>query len=151
MPEAPLPPSRAFLPVEGMTCAACAGRVRRALLSVSDKTGLLPLAQALASAGVELAVFGEGAQAFDLPIGDAEHDHHPLGSLELHRTLRMLHLRHVADPGERSTRRHDLQVFKPGRIIADAFVTADDDRDPLLTFGDDTGPNAFHLCAQGVL
>ncbi len=34
MPEAPLAPSRAFLPVEGMTCAACAGRVRRALLAV---------------------------------------------------------------------------------------------------------------------
>ncbi|MEO3473631.1 heavy metal translocating P-type ATPase [Roseomonas sp. CAU 1739] len=34
MPEAPLLPSQAFLPVEGMTCAACAGRVRRALLAV---------------------------------------------------------------------------------------------------------------------
>ncbi|GGJ34229.1 heavy metal translocating P-type ATPase [Neoroseomonas lacus] len=34
MPEAPLSRSSIFLPVEGMTCAACAGRVRRALLAV---------------------------------------------------------------------------------------------------------------------
>ena len=34
MPEAPLTQNRAFLPVEGMTCSACAGRVRRALLAV---------------------------------------------------------------------------------------------------------------------
>jgi Cu+-exporting ATPase len=34
MPDAALSPSRALLPVEGMTCAACAGRVRRALLAV---------------------------------------------------------------------------------------------------------------------
>ena len=34
MPDAALSPSRVLLPVEGMTCAACAGRVRRALLAV---------------------------------------------------------------------------------------------------------------------
>jgi Cu+-exporting ATPase len=34
MPEAPIPQSRLLLPVAGMTCAACAGRVRRALLKV---------------------------------------------------------------------------------------------------------------------
>ena len=32
MPEAPLsPPPRLSLPIAGMTCAACAGRVQRAL------------------------------------------------------------------------------------------------------------------------
>jgi Cu+-exporting ATPase len=34
MPEAPIPQPRLLLPVAGMTCAACAGRVRRALLKV---------------------------------------------------------------------------------------------------------------------
>ena len=34
MPEAPLPPTRLLLPIEGMTCAACALRVRRALSAV---------------------------------------------------------------------------------------------------------------------
>ena len=37
--------------------------IRRALLSVSDKTGLVPLAQALADAGVELISTGGTAQA----------------------------------------------------------------------------------------
>jgi Cu+-exporting ATPase len=39
MPEAPLAAPRRFLPVEGMTCAACAERVRRALLAVPGVTG----------------------------------------------------------------------------------------------------------------
>jgi Cu+-exporting ATPase len=39
MPEAPTPPQRRFLPIEGMSCAACAGRVRRALLAVPGVTG----------------------------------------------------------------------------------------------------------------
>jgi Cu+-exporting ATPase len=39
MPEAPLTLTRTFLPVEGMTCAACAGRVKRALLAVPGVTG----------------------------------------------------------------------------------------------------------------
>lgn len=39
MPEAPLTSSRALLPVEGMTCAACAGRVKRALLAVPGVSG----------------------------------------------------------------------------------------------------------------
>jgi phosphoribosylaminoimidazolecarboxamide formyltransferase/IMP cyclohydrolase len=43
--------------------------VRRALISVSDKTGLLDLAQALASAGVELVSTGSTAQT----IRDAGH------------------------------------------------------------------------------
>ncbi|MFM1770356.1 MAG: hypothetical protein RJA22_2885 [Verrucomicrobiota bacterium] len=38
-------------------------RIQRALLSVSDKTGLLPFAQALAQAGVELLSTGGTAQA----------------------------------------------------------------------------------------
>src|SRR3989440_10330750 len=37
--------------------------IQRALLSVSDKTGLLPLAQALAEAGVELISTGGTAKA----------------------------------------------------------------------------------------
>src|SRR2546421_1455576 len=38
-------------------------RMHRALLSVSDKTGLLPLAQALTAAGVELLSTGGTAKA----------------------------------------------------------------------------------------
>src|SRR5580692_10044335 len=38
-------------------------RIQRALLSVSDKTGLLPLAQSLAAAGVELISTGGTAKA----------------------------------------------------------------------------------------
>src|SRR5271157_5458477 len=38
-------------------------QIRRALLSVSDKTGLLPLAQTLAAAGVELISTGGTAKA----------------------------------------------------------------------------------------
>jgi phosphoribosylaminoimidazolecarboxamide formyltransferase/IMP cyclohydrolase len=47
--------------------------VRRALLSVSDKTGLLPLAQALAAQGVELLSTGGTARALreaGLPVRD---------------------------------------------------------------------------------
>ena len=39
MPEAPVPTPRTDLPVEGMTCAACAVRVRRALTAVPGVTG----------------------------------------------------------------------------------------------------------------
>src|SRR3954465_6318981 len=39
------------------------GRIQRALLSVSDKTGLVPFAQALADAGVELISTGGTAKA----------------------------------------------------------------------------------------
>jgi phosphoribosylaminoimidazolecarboxamide formyltransferase/IMP cyclohydrolase len=39
------------------------GKIRRALLSVSDKTGLVPLAQALSNAGVELLSTGGTAKA----------------------------------------------------------------------------------------
>src|SRR5512139_815061 len=38
-------------------------KIRRALLSVSDKTGLIPFAQTLASAGVELISTGGTAKA----------------------------------------------------------------------------------------
>ncbi|MEY2410807.1 MAG: phosphoribosylaminoimidazolecarboxamide formyltransferase / cyclohydrolase, partial [Verrucomicrobiota bacterium] len=38
-------------------------RIRRALLSVSDKTGLLPFAQILAEAGIELVSTGGTARA----------------------------------------------------------------------------------------
>ncbi len=38
MPKAPIAPQRRFLPIEGMSCAACAGRVRRALLAVPGVT-----------------------------------------------------------------------------------------------------------------
>ena len=37
--------------------------IQRALLSVSDKTGLVPLAQTLAAAGVELLSTGGTAKA----------------------------------------------------------------------------------------
>ncbi len=37
-------------------------RIRRALVSVSDKTGLVPLAQALADNGVEIVSTGSTAQ-----------------------------------------------------------------------------------------
>src|SRR5437764_14255562 len=39
------------------------GKVQRALLSVSDKTGLVPFAQTLAAAGVELISTGGTAKA----------------------------------------------------------------------------------------
>src|SRR5205809_4129702 len=39
------------------------GQIRRALLSVSDKSGLLPLAQTLAGAGIELISTGGTARA----------------------------------------------------------------------------------------
>src|SRR6516162_11341774 len=39
------------------------GKIRRALLSVSDKTGLVPFAQTLAAAGVELISTGGTAKA----------------------------------------------------------------------------------------
>src|SRR5580692_8480564 len=39
------------------------GKVQRALLSVSDKTGLVPLAQVLGNAGVELLSTGGTAKA----------------------------------------------------------------------------------------
>src|SRR5215469_10153605 len=39
------------------------GRIERALLSVSDKAGLVPLAQTLAAAGVELISTGGTAKA----------------------------------------------------------------------------------------
>src|SRR5215475_1713404 len=39
------------------------GKIRRALLSVSDKTGLVPFAQSLASAGVQLISTGGTAKA----------------------------------------------------------------------------------------
>jgi phosphoribosylaminoimidazolecarboxamide formyltransferase/IMP cyclohydrolase len=48
-------------------------RIQRALLSVSDKSGLLPLAQALANAGVELISTGGTAKALrdaDLKVTD---------------------------------------------------------------------------------
>src|ERR1039457_4022014 len=57
-----------FLPMD--LAAAARGRyrlvmehIRRALLSVSDKTGLVPLAQALAAAGVEMISTGGTAKA----------------------------------------------------------------------------------------
>src|ERR1017187_765644 len=57
-----------FLPID--LAAAARGRyqlvmehIRRALLSVSDKTGLVPLAQALAAAGVEMISTGGTAKA----------------------------------------------------------------------------------------
>jgi Cu+-exporting ATPase len=39
MPEAPIAAPRLFLPIEGMTCAACAQRVRRALTAVPGVSG----------------------------------------------------------------------------------------------------------------
>ncbi len=81
MPEAPLPPSRAFLPVEGMTCAACAGRVRRALLAVPGVTdaevnpasGQAEVKGTAAPAALAAAVAKAGYRVpetvFDLSIG----------------------------------------------------------------------------------
>src|SRR5881296_2214085 len=48
-------------------------KIQRALLSVSNKTGLLPLAQTLAKAGVELLSTGGTARALrdaGLPVSD---------------------------------------------------------------------------------
>src|SRR6201996_5860759 len=56
-------------------------KIRRALLSVSDKTGLVPFAQALAAAAVELISTGGTAKALreaGLPVKDiSEHTGFP--------------------------------------------------------------------------
>ena len=81
MPEAPLTQTRAFLPVEGMTCAACAGRVRRALLAVpgvaaaevNPATGQAAVTGTAAPADLSVAVAKAGYRVpevvFDLGIG----------------------------------------------------------------------------------
>src|SRR3954470_12613272 len=51
--------------------------IRRALVSVSDKTGLVELAAALAAAGVEIVSTGSTAQT----IGDAGHPVTQVGEL----------------------------------------------------------------------
>ena len=71
--------------------------------------------------------------------------------IELHRSLRALHPRHVADTRQRAIGRAQLQVGETGRIAPDAVVTANDDRNAFLTFGHDPGPHALDLCAQRVL
>jgi AICAR transformylase/IMP cyclohydrolase PurH len=56
-------------------------RIQRALLSVSDKTGLVPFARTLVAAGVELISTGGTAQAIrdaGLPVRDlSEHTGFP--------------------------------------------------------------------------
>ena len=64
-----------------MSEQATAGRIRRALISVSDKTGLVDFARALAGAGVEILSTGGTAKALEdagLPVRDvAEHTGFP--------------------------------------------------------------------------
>ena len=48
----------------GATSTRCVGMIRRALLSVSDKSGLVPFARALAARGVELLSSGGTPKAF---------------------------------------------------------------------------------------
>ncbi len=81
MPEAPLTAPRLLLPIEGMTCAACAGRVRRALLKVpgtvaaevnpasgrADVTGTATVADL--TAAVAQAGYRVPEATFDLSIG----------------------------------------------------------------------------------
>ena len=72
MPEAPVSPLRVSLPIEGMTCATCAGRVERALTALpgvaaasvnfatgrAEVTGSAPVAamsEAVADAGYAVA------------------------------------------------------------------------------------------------
>src|SRR5882672_2378624 len=52
-----------FLPAEGKPRNLFMSKIQRALLSVSDKAGLAPLAQTLAHAGVELVSTGGTAKA----------------------------------------------------------------------------------------
>ncbi|MBR0674141.1 heavy metal translocating P-type ATPase, partial [Neoroseomonas soli] len=81
MPEAPLPTPRTDLPVEGMTCAACAVRVRRALTAVpgvagaevnpasgrAEVTGTAPVADL--AAAVARAGYRVPETVFDLQVG----------------------------------------------------------------------------------
>ena len=81
MPEAPLTTTHAFLPVEGMTCAACAGRVRRALIAVpgvaaaevNPATGQAEVTGSAAQSDLVAAVTKAGYRVpetvFDLGIG----------------------------------------------------------------------------------
>ncbi len=81
MPEASISPSRSSLPVEGMTCAACAGRVRRALLAVpgvidaevNPASGQAQLVGTAAPDALAAAVVKAGYRVpeamFDLSIG----------------------------------------------------------------------------------
>src|SRR4051812_30195188 len=81
MPEAPLPAPFLSLPISGMTCASCAGRVDRALGKVPGVTGAqvnlateraevrgtAPLAAVIGA--VERAGYAVPEQRFDLGIG----------------------------------------------------------------------------------
>jgi phosphoribosylaminoimidazolecarboxamide formyltransferase/IMP cyclohydrolase len=64
-----------------MSEEATAGRIRRALISVSDKTGLVDFARALATQGVEILSTGGTAKALEdagIPVRDvAEHTGFP--------------------------------------------------------------------------
>ncbi|WP_137127722.1 heavy metal translocating P-type ATPase [Roseomonas sp. HF4] len=81
MPEAPIAPPRLLLPVEGMTCAACATRVKRALAAVpgvaaaevnpasgqAAVTGTAPVADLAAAIG--RAGYRVPEATFDLGVG----------------------------------------------------------------------------------
>ncbi|WP_232479312.1 heavy-metal-associated domain-containing protein, partial [Roseomonas rosulenta] len=81
MPEAPMPEPRLLLPIAGMTCAACAGRVRRALLAVpgvaaaevNPASGLAEVTGTAPVAALAAAVAGAGYSVpeatFDLAVG----------------------------------------------------------------------------------
>ena len=81
MPDAAAPLPRLSLPIEGMTCAACAGRVERALRKVpgvaevqvnpaTDRAEVLGSASvASLKQAVEGAGYGVAAARFDLAIG----------------------------------------------------------------------------------
>jgi Cu+-exporting ATPase len=81
MPEAPLPAAATLLPIEGMTCAACANRVRRALMAVpgvaaaevnpasgqAEVAGSAPAG--LLSAAVARAGYRVPETVFDIAVG----------------------------------------------------------------------------------
>lgn len=81
MPDAALTTPRLFLQIEGMTCVACAGRVRRALLAVpgvvgaevnaasgqAEVSGTAPVAEL--AAAVRRAGYAVPETVFDLGIG----------------------------------------------------------------------------------
>src|SRR3546814_18585604 len=71
--------------------------------------------------------------------------------VKLDRPLCPLDPRHVADPGDNSGGRVQLQIGKAGGIGAQRLIAANDDRHALLAIGDDADMDAFDLRAQRIL
>ena len=82
MPEAPLPPSPPLpiplaLPIEGMTCASCAGRVERALLAVPGITAAtvnLASERAELHGSVPVATLAEAVRRAGYAVPEARFD-----------------------------------------------------------------------------